>query len=129
MCCMGFIALLIFDCVLHGFFSWRFHPTKAKAWAEDFQKAIDEDNLPPALASKFCGRVAFLNSTVFNRLGRALVRPLIWRQLQRCGQTTLTKRLRAALRWFVAVLKANLCRRIPYAFNVSSIGFPLEPEL
>lgn len=93
---------------------WRFNPSKAKEWANDFQKAMDEDSLPPALASKFCGRVAFLNSTVFNRLGRALVRPLIWRQLQRIGQVSLTRRLRHSLRWLIAVLRSNLCREIPY---------------
>ena len=94
--------------------TWQFNPTKAEVWISEFQKALNDDHLPPALAAKFCGRIAFLNSTVFNRIGRALLRPLIWRQLQRFGQTTLTKRLRASLTWFIAVLKMNPRREIPY---------------
>ena len=41
------------------------------------QEHLSDDCFPPALASNFCGRVSLLNSTVFNRLGRALIRPLI----------------------------------------------------
>ena len=59
-----------------------------------------------------CGRFAFLNAYIFNRLGRALLRPLIWRQRQVRAGSKLTPRLRFALLWFLRVLEAGLTREI-----------------
>ena len=64
---------------------WRPNPIKVGSWVEEFEVALKENYLPPGLAAKFAGRVAFLNSTVFNRVGRAMVRPIIWRQHQKIG--------------------------------------------
>ena len=96
-----------------GFSRWRFNASKAAIWIEEFEQAIRDNRLTPATASRFCGRIAFLNSTVCNRLGRALIRPLIWRQVQRFGPVCLTNRLRHSLTWFIAALKANVGLKVP----------------
>ena len=61
---------------------WRPSRDKALEWAEDIQRHLDNDRLLPAEASKLCGRLAFLSSKVYGRLARALIRPIIWRQVQ-----------------------------------------------
>ena len=93
---------------------WRFNPTKAELWAREFEEVLASNHLPPSTASKFCGRMAFLNSTVCNRLGRALLRPLIWWQSDKLGQTCITHRLRCTIQWFIAVLRANVGMKIPF---------------
>ena len=70
---------------------WELDERKAKLWIQDFMQASEEDHLSPAMASKFCGRLAFLNTHIFNRLGRALLRTFIWRQNQKFGGASLTK--------------------------------------
>ena len=69
--------------------------------------------LAPGRASKFSGRLAFLNSYLFNRIGRALLRPFIWRQRQHIGGHGLTPRLRHSVRWFRALLAEDLSRKLP----------------
>ena len=93
---------------------WTLSPDKASAWADDIQGFLDSDMLAPSDASKLCGRLAFLNSKIFGKMGRALLRPLIWRQLQSIGPLTLTRRLRNSLTWFLLALRANWVRTVPY---------------
>ena len=93
---------------------WSPSPIKADLWIEEFTQALDKDHMPPGLAAKFAGRVAFLNSKVFNRVGRAMVRPIIWRQHQSVGPFTISKRLRSSLTWFIAALTARFSREIPF---------------
>ena len=73
--------------------------------------------MTPAEASKLSGRMAFLNTHVFGRLGRALLRPIIWRQIDTTGCTRLTKRLRWSLLWFRRVLKEQWQRKVPYSLD------------
>ena len=49
-------------------YRWKLNHVKAATWADDLQKAVDEDHLPPVLASKFYGRLSFLKvvSTTVN---------------------------------------------------------------
>ena len=44
-----------------------------------------------------------------------MARPLIWRQLQKGGSFKLTKRLRSALNWYIAVMQRCVQRAIPFA--------------
>ena len=46
-------------------------------------------------------------------MGRALLRPLIWRQNQRFGSSALTARLKWSVQWFVKVLQESLARKVP----------------
>ena len=86
---------------MHGDIStWELCERKAQEWIADFGNILDNNYMTPAVASEICGRLAFLNSRVFNRLGRALLRPIIWRQRQTAGPYALTKRLTWALRTY-----------------------------
>ena len=73
--------------------SWCLDRKKANEWACDLTEHLRINRLLPGEASKLCGRLAFLNTHIFNRVGRALLRPLIWRQMQHVGPYVLTKRL------------------------------------
>ena len=92
---------------------WTLGSRKREEWANSIHEVLVTDCLAPGMASKLCGRLAFLNCHVCNRLGRALLRPLIWRQRQPGDRQTLTPRLRFALTWFLRVLMAGLTKTIP----------------
>lgn len=78
---------------------WRLHPWKLREWLIDIVRALRDDWLPPLVASNMCGRLSFLDGHVFGRIGCALSRPLIWRQIQIRGT-----RLKGSLHWFGKVL-------------------------
>ena len=75
--------------------------------------------LDAGYASKFCGRFAFLNAHVFGRLGRALLRPFIWRQQQSYGGAQLTKRLRLSCIWLLVLLQRGLRRVSPLLHSIT----------
>ena len=112
--CVGpALTLLGLDVRVSGFSShWSLSLRKRTEWAASVRHAVATDSLEPGDASKMCGRFAFLNAYIFNRLGRALLRPLIWRQRQVRAGSKLTPRLRFALLWFLRVLEAGLTREI-----------------
>ena len=94
--------------------NWRLSPDKAEQWCKTIEGFLEADVLLPSEASKLAGRLCFMNSQIYSRLGRALLRPIIWRQIQQHGGYTLTRRLRWSLIWFYTALKANWTRRVPY---------------
>ena len=73
---------------------WTLGADTAPAWCEAIRRILDTDRLVRPEAAQLAGRIGFLNSTVFGKLGRALIRPIIWRQLQSYGPYSLTRRLR-----------------------------------
>ena len=91
---------------------WSVCSRKRTEWAESVKRALVKDTLVPGMASKFYRRFAFLNARICFRLGRALLRPLIWRQRQSRGCSKLTPRLRFALIWFLRVLETGITRLI-----------------
>ena len=68
---------------------WLLGEGKRSQWTEGLRQVLECGVLDPGLASKYAGRFAFLNHWVFNRVGRALLRPIIWRQKQRHGPNGL----------------------------------------
>ena len=67
---------------------WQFSPDKATEWCADIKQFLRNDRLLPSEASKLAGRLTFLNCHVYSRLGRALLPPIIWRQIQVTGGST-----------------------------------------
>ena len=64
---------------VHGHRSeWRVGVLKGEIWISDFREVLVRDSLSPQCAAEVCRRMCFLNCRVFNRIGRALVRPLKW---------------------------------------------------
>ena len=107
------LTLLGLDVRISRFSSlWALSRRKRAEWAASVKHVLETDCLEPGKASKFCGRFAFLNAHIFNRLGRALLRPLIWRQRQLRSSPKLTLRLRFALIWFLRILESELVRTI-----------------
>ena len=92
---------------------WKVDARKRELWAADIKRVPQFDCLESGFAAKLAGRFAFLNTRVFNRLGRALLRPIIWRQRQQYSSNRLTARLRLALRWFLALLEQGVSRETP----------------
>ena len=99
---------------------WRLSDSKRSQWIQELREILASNTLTSGEASKWCGRLAFLNTFVFNRLGRALLRPLIWRQRQQWGSSQLTSRLKFALCWFLSVLSQNLSRCTPLCHNIAA---------
>ena len=93
---------------------WRLCEDKAEQWCQSIEGFLESDFLLPSDASKLAGRLCFMNSQIYSRLGRALLRPIIWRQIQQQGSYKLTRRLRWSLLWFHKALKSRWTRRIPY---------------
>ena len=91
---------------------WPLNPDKFESWLAELYHVLDQDWLPPAAASKWCGRLSVLSSHIFGRVGRAMLRPFIWRQAQLVGSMHVTRRLKSSIRWFVAVLERRVYRRI-----------------
>ena len=97
---------------MKGMSTWRLGHVKRALWIADLRQFLRDDVLTPGQASKLAGKLAFLNSYLFNRLGRAMLRPIIWRQTQQRGSFHLTPRLRNSLLWFLSVLERGLTREI-----------------
>ncbi|CAK0825839.1 unnamed protein product [Prorocentrum cordatum] len=98
------IPLLGFEVAVQSWTAhWRLGEAKRRQWCREIQEILQAVRLSPGGASKLCGKLNFLNSKMFNRLGRALLRPLIWRQCQARGPATITKRMQRALQWFLEV--------------------------
>ena len=97
---------------------WNLSADKARDWSNDIRRFVEEDRLTPGEASKLAGKLQFLNSHIFGRVGRALIRPIIWRQIQQIGSHKLTHRLRASLEWFDRALREQWSRQVPYVRDV-----------
>ena len=109
------ITLLGLDVSMNAQHStWQLSADKSAQWCSDIASYLESDTLRPSEASKLAGRLAFLNSHVFSRLARALLRPIIWRQVQQAGSYKLTNKLRWSLTWFHHALQSNWTRVIQY---------------
>ena len=112
------VVLLGLEVQMHADAShWRLSSDKAQQWIGEITTFLESNRLTSAEASKLCGKISFLNSHVFGRLGRALLRPIVWRQLDLSGTTSLTQRLRWSLQWFKRVLSEARSQVIPYSVN------------
>ena len=102
--------------------SWQLSADKAEAWTAELKEQLSRNRLTPAEASKLGGRLSFLNSTCFNRLGRAILRPIIWRQTHVQGTFELTRRLRWSMLWFLKALEARWARQVPYSIDLEQLA-------
>jgi hypothetical protein len=53
---------------------WTLDERKALQWSMEIAEILERNELHPARASKICGKLCFLNTHIFNRMGRALLR-------------------------------------------------------
>ena len=99
---------------------WQLSTDMAREWIGDMQRFLDEDRLLPSEASKLCGRLQFSNSKIYGKLGRVLIRPLIWRQVQQGGRYNITRRIKTSITWFSRALSEQWMRTIPYVTHSPS---------
>ena len=107
-------------CVARGMSTWCVGESKRTQWTRELRQVLINDSLTPGEASKWAGRFAFMNAYVFNRMGRALLRPVIWRQRMHSGSSQLTYRLRNSLVWFLSVLESGIQRQVSLTRPISS---------
>ena len=79
---------------------------QAKRWIETIAQVLEAGHLSPGAASKLAGKLAWGSAHLFNRLGRAMLRPLFDQKSRRDGQVDFE--LHAALRWWKDVLSRGV---------------------
>ena len=85
--------------------SWSSTEAKTVEWLEFISSHLNEDSLPAGAASKLAGRLGFASAKVFGRIGRAWIRPILWRQLHKTTACLCkNRRLRSSLRWWAMLL-------------------------
>lgn len=86
-------------------------PTKHKTrrWRRTMKEALADNRLPPGEASKLAGRLSWGASSLFRKLGRAMIRPIFDQKTRRDGK--IAPELARALEWWIAVLEGGLCER------------------
>ena len=87
---------------------YRFRPSPAKVlkWTKLINQYLHKQTLEAGEASKLAGRLSWAAASVFNRIGRATLRPIIDQQKRRDGW--VSSELERSLRWWLEVLKCGL---------------------
>ena len=90
-------------------------PTVAKSekWLGQIQQALDSKTLLAGHASKLAGALQWATAHMFDRLGRAMIRPIFLQQKKRHGR--VGKSLEVALRWWLQVLKLEIVQTCPWS--------------
>ena len=95
----------------------RVAPSEARVRrvSEAVRNSLLTDQLTPETASKLAGKLGFLSTSLWGRVGHALTRPLHGRaQAGSDGTSALNSGLRASLRCLLTVLETPLPRFLPF---------------
>ena len=92
--------------IAEGGISYRPDAAKAKKWRSEIQKARVAQKLLPGPASKLAGRLSWGSTKMFNKFGRALLRPIFDQKTKRDGCTN--PELDAALDWWDEILALEI---------------------
>lgn len=85
--------------------NWSLTEAKTLEWLESISTRLNEDSLPAGAASKLASRLGFASTKVFGRVGRAWIRPILWRhQHKTTACLRKNRRLRSSLRWWAMLL-------------------------
>ena len=111
------LGMLVEPCVAGVTF--RLCPTRAKKWAQQLRDAIDSGYLDAGSAQKLAGRLTWATQWLFNKVGRAMIRPIY---AQHCSGTgTVSARLLSALKWWLEVLEHGVTEVRPWRLSRSNI--------
>jgi len=94
--------------VLREGVKWSLLDDKAVRWDLELRQMQEEDQVPPEAAGRMFGKLSFGAQRVFNRCGRAALRPFLWRQ--HSFTKRMTKRLASAIRWWRGLLSLRPSR-------------------
>jgi len=87
-------------------FQYRPAASKIDKWKTVISKAINDKQLKAGSASKLGGQLSWGGSHMFNRLGRAMLRPIFDQKTKRNG--VATDELLRALGWWMEALELEL---------------------
>ena len=101
---------------------FRLLPAKAKAQKciEAITRAIRTGMMMPGSAEKLAGWLCWATQFIFNRLGRAMLRPIFDQKRKRSGKVDAA--LRTALRWWLFVLAQDLCEEHPWVIPQTDVA-------
>ena len=89
----------------HGF-RCRPSPDKIKKWLGTIDESLSCCRMTPGAASKLAGQLNWASSRMFNRLGRAMLRPIFDQQRRYAGE--VDNELCRALQWWRDVLALDI---------------------
>ena len=78
---------------------------KLLKWTATCEKALEENVLLPGIASKLAGALSWASQNMFNRLGRAMLRPLF---THKCKYGRLPRHVRLCLEWWTQVMRLEI---------------------
>ena len=87
-------------------YSFRPSPAKVLKWSKLIKQYLHKQVLEGGEASKLAGRLSWAAASVFNRIGRATLRPIIDQQKRRDGW--MSAELDRSLRWWLEVFECGL---------------------
>ena len=103
----------------HGFHC-RPAKEKARSWMQSIDQALNAGRLTAGEASKLSGKLSWGCSNMFNRLGRAMLRPLF--DQKRSSRARVGKELARALIWWKAALELDIAELRPWKGPRGSIA-------
>ena len=71
------------------------------------------------MASKLAGALSWTSQYIFQRLGRAMLRPIFYQQFCRSGRVGTS--LEICLRWWLEVLELELCQKHVFEEHSSDV--------
>ena len=92
---------------------------RMEALLETLQEILDRKRLTPALSGKTYGKLMFLSSQSFGRLGRALLRAFSRRQHE--SRAALNQHIIAAFRFWLRCMKSLRFREIPVSLSEAPV--------
>ena len=99
--------------------TFRLCPTRAEKWAKQLRDAIDIGYLDAGFAQKLAGRLTWATQWLFNKVGRAMIKPIYAQQSS--GTGTIGAGLRRALHWWLEVIESGVTEMRSWTLPQDSI--------
>ena len=82
---------------------------QARGWIRIIDEILDANHLAPGRSSKLAGKLSWVGAQLFNRIGRAMLRPLFDQKTRRDG--AMNNELRRALQWWKRILSEDIAEK------------------
>ena len=98
-------------------------PQRAAKMLQAIATCLQNNTLAPHDAAGMAGKLVFLSTIIFGRVGRAATKPIYGRQYAKCPNRTLTKSIRDALLTLQHVLQTAPPRHIQWSMTQPLCNF------